>query len=136
MRDMVRIRYYVVVQEMNCQWSITMQAPWRSLHQGERFLTTCRLLVLEPYWHGFLFVASFGMLYSTFCWSPLFLLCKELNFWLGHGQNEVQECWCRCWLLQVVLVEVADYLPEVHDYKERFSGVFFFWITLPNNQII
>ena len=48
-RDLVRIRGCVVLQESNYQWSTTMQAPWRSLRQEDRSPTTRRLLALESH---------------------------------------------------------------------------------------
>ena len=134
-------------------WSTTMQAPWqRSLRQGDRSLAICRLLAIEPHWLGFLLVASslspllcclffvasslsphlahilacFGALRSASCRLPSLLFGGELDCWLSHGQSRVQGCWCCCRLLRVVLVEGADYLPEVYDGRRRFSDAFFF----------
>ena len=37
-------------------------------------------------------VASLGALFSASCRLPLFLLCGELDCWLGHGRSGVQGC--------------------------------------------
>ena len=58
MRDLVRIRFCVVLQESNCQWSTTIQTPQRFLHQRDRSLATYWLLALELHWLGFFLVAS------------------------------------------------------------------------------
>ena len=44
--------------ESNCQLSTTIQAPWYSLHQGDRFPATHWLLTLELHWLKFLLIVS------------------------------------------------------------------------------
>ena len=54
---------------------LPLQAPWRSLRQGDRSLASCRLLALEPHWLGFLLIASSLSLFPY----RLFLVASSLS---------------------------------------------------------
>ena len=82
------------------------------------------------------FIASLGAFLNTSCQLSLFLLCGELDCWLGHGQSRVQGCEWRYWLLGMVFIEDANHLPKVHNDWKKILGVLFSWVTLPYNQII
>ena len=76
--------------------------------------------------------ASLGTFLSASCWLPLLSLCKE-DCWLGHrwsGINGRRRC---CWLVGILMVELAEQLSEVHDAWGKFPGAIFFQVTLPYN---
>ena len=62
-RDLVRIRCCIVLQELNCQWSTTMQACKHSLCQENRSPATHWLLALKLHRLRFLLVTSFLLLH-------------------------------------------------------------------------
>ena len=108
-RDLVRIRCCVVLQESNCHGNYhagspaALPAPGRQISgyppaSGSRTTLTriplCRLFLiafsLSP--HLARVLARFVALCSVSCWLSLLSLCGELGCWLGHGQSGVQGC--------------------------------------------
>ena len=73
---------------------LSLQAPQRSLRQGDRSLATYRLLALKPHWLRLSFIAffllpHFGASSSVSCWSLLLSLQGELSHWLGYGWSGI-----------------------------------------------
>ena len=111
-------------------WSTTMQALWRSLHQGDRSPTTRRLLALRtsltwiPLCHLFLVASSLsprlvhlGAFRSASCRLSLFLLerLSEDGYWSSHWWCCIDGRRSFCRLVRMVLVERADELSKVLD---------------------
>ncbi len=79
----------------------------------------------------------FASLIGSFAWmATLSFWLLFWNCWPGHWWNGVQEWRRRCRLLRMLLMKGANQLPEVYDCRWRLSGVFFFWLALPQNEVV
>ena len=127
-RDLVRIRCYVVFQESNCHGQLPCRLPGALRARETDLRLPAGFWLLELHWLGFLLIASsllpllcpclarlarLGALCSAFCRSSLFPL--ERFGRLGHQWCGVNCRRSRRRLVRVVLVEWADELSKMLD---------------------
>ena len=149
-RDLVKIRCYVVLQESNCHGQLPYRLPdsapcaretdfwlpagfWLWNHTDSDFsfstLSCCLFLVasfLLP--HLVRFLARLGAFCSASYWLSLFPLGRlhGLGYWSSHWWCNVNDRRSRCRFVRIIFVKWADELSKVLDCWGWLPGIFFF----------
>ncbi len=75
-------------------------------------------------------------LISSFAWTATLLFWLFWNRCSGHWWSGVQGWKGCCRLLRMLLMKGADQLPKVYDCWWRLPSIFFFWVALPQNEVV
>ena len=138
MRDLIRITYCVVLQELNCQLCRLFGALSGRQISGYLLVSGSKTARTQIPLYCLFLVASFGMFLSMSCWLSPFLLQRlsGLDCWSSHWWYGINSRRSHSRLVRMVFVEQVDRLSKVLDRWGWLLNVFFFQISFLKYQVV